>query len=75
MSNRINMGILILLSVIAFLWHGSLAVADDSAKPDPIDSQNFYFEPRPMYKDTFWIVEKGTNKLIGYAKWDPILRR
>ena len=75
MSKKITMGILILFPALAFLWHGTLALAQDWGKPDPIESQNCYLKPRPMSRDTFWIVEKGTNKMIGYAKWDPILRR
>jgi hypothetical protein len=75
MNRRMTIRILVLSVALALLWPAASALCIATAKPNPIETENFYFEPRPESPDTFWIVEESTNKPIGYAKWDPVLRR
>ncbi len=69
--------IVILVCVFALVLTGSpyADVFDDPIPDEVLEEANFYVAPRPNYEGSFWVFDQSTNKLIGYAPWDPIKRR
>lgn len=66
-----------LVCFVVVTWAGSLSadVLGDLAPEETLDAANFYIAPRRNYEGSFWIFDQATNKIIGYAPWDPLTRR
>jgi hypothetical protein len=61
-----------------FCWYANAAAQDLLGRYTPEEALEFavfYFMPRPNYMGSQWIVDYSTNKIIGYAPWDPQSRQ
>lgn len=71
-----NRGAVFVLMVI-FLCAGCPPVLaqEQDAAGETSELVDFYITARPNYEGAQWVISERTEKIIGYAPWNPIQRR
>ena len=62
------------LAVLFSLCTGTFVHSRDIVYGD-LGMVDFYISARPNYDGAQWVFDQDTDKLIGYAPWDPVNRR
>ena len=67
----------IFVLIVALLCVGCppLLAQEQNAAGETSELIDFYITARPNYEGAQWVVSERTQKIIGYAPWDPIQRR
>jgi len=67
------------LALLSLVWWSNMCLGlgfiEEPTPDEVLETSNFYLMARPNFAGSFWIIEQGSNKIIGHAPWDPVKRR